>query len=155
MASKKGIALTVGIAAAIVGSSFLIWYIPQSSPGALTDEGIISDIYSRHQNLALDIDSEFEQWKEGQLTSEELQTRITAGITETIRMKTELAGANPAQEWQESYDLYGQALDSFEQYLDAMQANVDEGNKADDPELESLKLEWEGYVDDSVSAMPV
>ena len=47
LASKKGVALTVGIAAAIIGSSFLIWYIPQgSSPDVpRTDGEVISDIY--------------------------------------------------------------------------------------------------------------
>jgi hypothetical protein len=70
LASKKGIAITAVIAAAIVGSSFLIWLIPQSSPGSMIglprdDNGIISDVYSRHQSLATNIESKFEQWKGG------------------------------------------------------------------------------------------
>lgn len=158
--SKKGIAITVAIAAAITGSSFLIWSIPQSSPGTLigppnTDEGIISDVYSQSQSLALDVDSSLEEWKTERLSSDDMLAEITSAGAEINRMSTELSEADPAEEWQESYDLYIQALGSFNEYLNAMQIKVEEGDRTDDPELDSLRSDWEMNVNESVSAMPV
>jgi hypothetical protein len=56
LASKKGIAVTAAIAAGIVGASFLIWLLPQSSPGTTitptNDYRDINNVYARHNNLA-------------------------------------------------------------------------------------------------------
>ena len=158
MASKRGIALTVGIGTAIIGSSFLIWYLPQSSPSAFdlprTDEGTISDVYSRNFALSDGVDSKFNQWKLDQLSSEDMLIEITKAHAEVMSLKTELQ-VGPAQEWQESYDLYVQALDSFQGYLDMMEEKVERGDKNNDPELESLKAQWKNHVDESVNAMPI
>ena len=159
LASKKGIAITAAIAAGIVGASFLIWLIPQSSPGAFigprSDEDVLSDVFSRHNDLAADVDSKYEQWKAGSLASDDMLARINSGNTEASIIQTELEGARPAQEWKESYGLYTQALDSFKEYLNAMKVKVEQGDKEGDGELSQLKLDWQGYVNDSVSAMPI
>jgi hypothetical protein len=153
LASKKGIAITAVIAAAIVGSSFLIWLIPQSSPGSMTglphdDNSIISDVYSRHQSLATNIESKFEQWKSGELTSSDMLGQISLDRSDS---------ASPAQEWQQSYGSYIQTLDSFLIYLDLMQTIIEENDVMPDSnvKLDGLKQEWEGYVNDSINAMPI
>ena len=161
MAGKKGIAITAAIAAAIVGSSFLIWFIPQSNPSSLTeppraDNGIISDVYSRHQSLAAGVESKFEQWKSGNVTSTDMLSQINLDRSEIQNMRKQLDSASPAQEWQGSYDLYIQALDSFSGYLDLMQTRVENDEKLDSNlKLDELKQKWEGYVDDSINAMPI
>lgn len=158
MASKRGIALTIGIGTAIIGSSFLIWYLPQSSQTAFdlprTDEGTLSAVYSRNFALADEVDSKFTQWKLDQLSSEDMLMEITKANAEITSLKTELQ-IGPAQEWQESYDLYVQALDSFQKFLSVMEANVKQDNRDNDPELESLRVEWNNHVEDSVDAMPI
>ena len=162
MASKKGIAITATIAAAIVGSSFLIWLIPQSSPGSMVelprdDDEILSDVYSRHQSLATNIQSKFDQWKSGEVTSSDMLSQISLDRSDIQNMRQQLDGASPAQEWQQSYDFYIQALDSFLRYLDLMQTIIEENDRMVDsnPRLDGLKQEWEGYVDDSINAMPI
>ncbi len=161
MASKKGIAITAAIAAAIVGSSFLIWIIPQSSPGSFielprADNGIISDVYSRHQSLAAGVESKFEQWKSGKVTSTDMLSQINLEKSDIQNMRKQLDNASPAQGWQGSYDLYIQALDSFSEYLDLMQTRVENDEKLDSNlKLDGLKQKWEGYVDDSINAMPI
>ena len=161
MASKKGVAITAVIAAAIVGSSFLIWLIPQRSPGSVTqlpraDNEIISDVYSRHQSLAAGVESKFEQWKSGNVTSTDMLSQINLDRSEIQNMRKQLDSASPAQEWQGSYDLYIQALDSFSGYLDLMQTRVENDEKLDSNlKLDELKQKWEGYVDDSINAMPI
>ena len=163
MASKKGIAITAVIAAAIVGSSFLIWLIPQSSPGSMIelprdDNGIISDVYSRHQSLATNIQSKFDQWKSGEvMTTSDMLSQISLDRSDIQNMRQQLDSASPAQEWQQSYDFYIQALDSFLRYLDLMQTIIEENDRTVDSNsrLDGLKQEWEGYVDDSINAMPI
>jgi hypothetical protein len=162
LASKKGIAITAAIAAAIVGSSFLIWLIPQSSPGSMitpsrNDNGIISDIYSQHQSLATNIESKFEQWKSGEATSNDLLSQISLDRSDIQNMQQRLNSTSPAQGWQQSYDLYIQALDSFLKYLDLMQTVIEENDRMPDSniKLDDLKQEWEGYVNDSINVMPI
>ena len=162
MASKKGIAITAVIAAAIVGSSFLIWLIPQSSPGSMIglprdDNDIISDVYSRHQSLATNSESKFEQWKRGEVTSSDMLSQISLDRSDIQNMRQQLDSASPAQEWQQSYDFYIQTLDSFLIYLDLMQTIIEENDVMPDSnvKLDGLKQEWEGYVNDSINAMPI
>ncbi len=162
MASKKGIAITAVIAAAIVGSSFLIWLIPQSSPGSMItpsrgDNGIISDVYSQHQSLAINIESKFEQWKSGEATSNDLLSQINLDRSDVQNIQQLLNSASPAQGWQQSYDFYIQALDSFLKYLDVMQTVIEENDRMPDSniKLDGLKQEWEGYVNNSINAMPI
>lgn len=161
MASKKGIAITAAIAAAIVGSSFLIWFIPQSSPGSLRDSPranneIISDVYSRHQSLAADVESKFEQWKIGNVTSRDMLSQINLYRSDIQNMRKQLDSASSAQGWQESYNFYIQALDSFLDYLDLMQTRVENEDKHNSNlELDELKQKWEGYVNGSINAMPI
>lgn len=162
MASKKGIAITAIIAAAIVGSSFLIWIIPQSSPSSRIDlppddNGNISDVYSRHQTRATNIESNFEQWKSGEVTAGDMLSQVSRDRSDVQNMRQQLDSASPAQEWQQSYDFYIQALDSFLKYLDTMQTIIVENNVSQDSnlKLDALKQEWQGYVDNSVNAMPI
>jgi hypothetical protein len=162
LASKKGIAITAIIAAAIVGSSFLIWIIPQSSPSSRIDlppddNGNISDVYSRHQTRATNIESNFEQWKSGEVTAGDMLSQVSRDRSDVQNMRQQLDSASPAQEWQQSYDFYIQALDSFLIYLDTMQTIIVENNITQDSnlKLDALKQEWQGYVDNSVNAMPI
>jgi hypothetical protein len=158
LASKKGIALTIGIAAAIIGSSFLIWYVPQSSPGTLigpprTDNEVIGDVYAKHNDLATDIDARFEQWKNNNPAASDMLARLSSAKSQIGNMRQQLDSWQPAQEWQESYDLYVQALDAYEAYLDALEMKVDGGDRTDpDP---ALKQEWQGLVNQSVEAVPI
>ena len=163
MASKKGIAITATIAAAIVGSSFLIWLIPQSSPGSMVelprdDDEILSDVYSRHQSLATNIQSKFDQWKSGEVvTTSDMLSQISLDRSDIQNMRQQLDSASPAQEWQQSYGFYIQALDGFLKYLDRMQTTIEKNDGMLDStvKLDGLKQEWEGYVDDSINAMPI
>lgn len=158
MASKKGIVLTAGIAAAIIGSSFLIWYIPQSNPGTFidaprTDSEVIGDVYARHNDLATDIDARFEQWKNDEPAAGDMSAHLGSAKSQIEEMQRNLDSRQPAQEWQESYDIYVQALDAYEAYLDTLELKVDGGDRTNpDP---TLRQEWLDLVDESVSAMPI
>jgi hypothetical protein len=161
LTNKKGVAITATIAAAIVGSSFLIWIIPQNSPSSLiqpprTDNEIISDVYSSSQNIAAGIQSKFEQWKIGNATSADILDQINIDRANIQNMLKQLDSASPAQAWQRSYNLYIEALDSFLQYLDLMQTSIENHQNIDSNlKLDELKQKWEGYVNESINVMPI
>ena len=156
MVSKKGIALTVGIATAIVGSSFLIWYIPQSNIGDVprTDEEIVSDVYSRHNDLASTIELRFEQWKDNSTATSDMSSQLASAKSQIEDLRRQLDSRQPAQEWQRSYDIYVQALDSYIAYLDALAQKVADGDRTNpDP---ALYQNWRDLVkqfEQSVEAM--
>jgi len=162
LASKKGIAVTAAITAAVIGGSFLIWFIPQSSPGgtlitpSMTDEERISEVYSRHNNIVANIDSKYDKWKKDNATTNELENLIDKNRSEIQNMKNELANTKPAQEWQQSFDTYIKALDSYTKYIDTIETKVQTGNRTNlDSEIDSQRQEWQDYVNNSVNAMPV
>ncbi|HXG07454.1 MAG TPA: hypothetical protein VNI77_09045 [Nitrososphaera sp.] len=155
MASKKGIALTAAIVAAVIGSSFLIWFIPEISAPDVprTDGEVISDIYSRHNELAAEIDLRFEQWKDNDTAAPDISTLITSAKSQIEEMRRQLDSRQPAQEWQESYDIYVEALNAYVAYLDAMAQKVADGDRTS---LDSsLYQNWRDLVDQSVEAMPL
>ncbi len=158
LASRKGIALTTGIGAAIVGSSFLIWYIPQSSPGSLlgpprADNEVIGDVYTRHNDLATGIEIKFDQWKNDYMAAGYMSAQLVSAKSQIEGMRQELTNRHPAQDWQESYNIYMQALDSFTAYLDALKVKVESGDRTDpDP---ALAQNWRDLVGKSVDAMPI
>jgi hypothetical protein len=161
LASRKGIVITAAIVAALVGASFLIWLIPQSSPGSIlapprTDSEIIADVYARHNDLAASVESKFAEWSRKNITSQDMLDQLSNARTETGQIKGQLEAARPSTEWQQSFDLYEKALDAFSKYLDALEEKVRSGNTAGpNTEIENLKDEWQKYVNESVDAVPI
>lgn len=158
MASKKGIAITAVIVAGIVGASVLVWMMPASGPARIdapmTDVEIISDIYSRHIDLAESVQSEFSGWKNGTVSTQQMLGRIDSALADTDQIQRDFQ-RKPAQDWVQSYDLYARSLDSFEEYLKEMQSVVRAGDLAGPHEkLDALKKEWQDYVEQSVASMP-
>jgi hypothetical protein len=121
------------------------------------DNGIISDVYSQHQSLATNIESKFEQWKSGEVISADMLSQLSRDRSNIENMRQHLDSASPAQDWQQSYNFYIQALDSFLKYVDLMQTIIEENGRMLDSnvKLDGLKQEWEGYVEDSINAMPI
>lgn len=153
LASKKGIALTVAIAAAIIGSSFLIWYIPQNIPDVpRTDDEVIGEVYAQHNDLAADIDLRFERWKDNDPAAGDMPAQIGSAKSQIEVLRQRLDGRQPAQEWKESYDIYVQALEAYGMYLDALGQKVASSDRTDP--APALRQEWQDLVDQSVKAMP-
>jgi hypothetical protein len=163
LASTKGIVLTAAITVAIIGMSFIIWFIPQNRPEnslRLThpsENEIIADVYSRHNSIASNIESIYDEWKKGgNVTSSQLVNIIDLDRTNIQNLRNEIADAKPAKEWQISFNDYTKALDRYIKYLDTIEARVQLANKTDkDPQLNIQRLEWQDYVNDSVNSMPI
>jgi uncharacterized protein YukE len=141
-----------------VGSSFLIWFIPQNNPGTFidaprTDGELIGYVYARHNDLATDIDLGFERWKDNDLATSDMSAQLASAKSQVGEMRQQLEGHQPAQEWQESYDIYVQALNAYAAYLEELAQKVADGDRTGpDP---ALYQRWQDLVDQSVEAMPV
>lgn len=170
LASKKGIAIMAAIAAGVVGASMVIWFVPQGGrPGGanLTPEitpfnvnrfssaDVLSFIYTRQQNLATEIELEYEDWKAGDLDPGNLLGDIDDARADVDEMRAVLDNANTPPEWQASYDLYGSALDSFLLYLDEIESIVDAGDRnPDEGTLLLNKQDSDDFVDRAIAAIP-
>jgi hypothetical protein len=161
LVSKKGIALTAGIAAGVIAASFLVWFLPQNNSGVAgstavsTYNTILSDIYSQHTALVSNVTSQFDKWKNGTLSSDDMNATISSAKTQVQSLLQRIANANPPPEWQQSYDSYAKSLQIFSSYLDAMQKRVQLNDKTgSDSELNALKSQSDNYIDQAVSKWP-
>ena len=51
------------------------------------DNEIISDVYSRHQSLATNIESKLEQWKSGEVSSNDILSQISLDRSDIQNMR--------------------------------------------------------------------
>lgn len=159
LASKKGIAVMAVIVAGVVAASFLVWFVPQSSPGNIvdaprTDAEVISDVYSRHIDLASTVESDFARWQNGTLDTQSMLQRLDDSASDVLQMQSDLS-RQLGQEWQRSYELYRQALDIFADYLSEIRSAVEAGDSVvSQDEIDTLKTEWQAYVEQSIESMP-
>ena len=120
MASKKGIAITAIILAAITGASFLLWVIPQDNDTTfiVTDyEGYLDGAKNIHEVLQESIDLEYQNLKDGKISpsdyisiTEVTSSQITTQISEFVTSK-------PSEQWQESYISYMNGMKKFNEYI--------------------------------------
>lgn len=164
MSSKKGIAVTVIILVAITASSFLFWIIPQ--------ENQMSIVISDHENyldgtkeihLILDetISKEFQNLKDGNISSEEYIQIADVTSSQVSTKISEFVTSKPPEEWQESYIAYMDALKNFNSYIieTKVYANLVKEDKADQLEetfakIQSLKSESKRLVEISDNSRP-
>ena len=120
MASKKGIAITAIILAAITGASFLLWVIPQDNDTTfiVTDyEGYLDGAKNIHEVLQESIDIEYQN-----LINEKISPRDYIAITEVTSSQvttqiSEFVTSKPSEQWQESYIGYMNGMKKFNEYV--------------------------------------
>ena len=120
MASKKGIAITAIILAAITGASFLLWVIPQDNDTTfiVTDyEGYLDGAKNIHEVLQESIDIEYQNLRNGKISpvdyvaiTEVTSSQVTTQISEFVTSK-------PSEQWQESYISYMNGMKKFNEYI--------------------------------------
>lgn len=167
-ASKKGIAITAAIAAGIIATSLLIWFAPQDNPTAtnITDDELseeeianlpadnLSFVYTEHNFVKTEVELAFDRWAAGEITSDQVKASIGKARLDAEQLENRLQG-QPPQEWQESYSLYRQALDKFDQYLQQMEQAVDSGDRdAENLQLRDTRQEMDDLVERSIAAFP-
>ena len=165
MASKKGIAITVIILAAITGASFLFWIVPQNNETTfvISDYGdYLNGVKNIHEVLQESLDIEYQNLRNGEISPENYikitevtSSQVTAQISEFVTSK-------PPEEWQTSYISYMDAMKKFNSHIGETKvlANMIEKGSSETEmvetlqKIESLKAESLEYVKISDKSRP-
>ena len=116
MASKKGIAVTAIILAAITGASFLVLYIPQDveTTFVVSDyENYLDGVKNIHEVLEESIEIEYENLKTGGISPQNYISVTEVTSSQVTTQISEFVTSKPSEEWQASYINYMEALKSF------------------------------------------
>ena len=120
MASKKGIAITAIILAAITGASFLLWVIPQDNDTTfiVTDyEGYLDGAKNIHEVLQESIDIEYRNLQDGKITPNDYIAITEVTSSQVTTQISEFVTSKPSEQWQESYISYMNAMKKFNEYI--------------------------------------
>lgn len=116
MATKKGIAVTVVILAAITAASFLVWLIPQN----IENKIIVSDFESHldnikeiHFTLQTEVEQEFQNMLNGKINSTEYIEIAEISSSQVNSQIIQLVESKAPEEWHESYLNYIESLKKF------------------------------------------
>ena len=165
MASKKGIAVTVAILAAVTGASFLVTPLLQDNQATfvVSDfEGYLDGEKNIQEVLWESVNIEYQGLRDGEVSPEEYaaivdrtSSQVTAQISEFIKSK-------PPEEWQDSYISYMDAMKKFNDYIRETKvlASMIEGGSSEEEmadtvqKIESLRSEVQDLVTVSDESRP-
>lgn len=164
MASKKGVAVTIIILAAITGVSFLFWLVPQDNQMSLVisdHENYLDGMKEIHSILDESISNEFQNLKEGKITPEEYMQIADVTSSQLTSKISEFVTSKPPNEWQDSYINYMESLKKFNLYVieTKVYANLVEEGQTDKYEetlekIQSLKSESDSLAQLSDDSRP-
>jgi len=119
MASKKGVAITIIILAAITGASFLLWIVPQNETTFVVSdyEGYLDGVKNIHEILDESINIEYQNLRNGKITPREYITITEVTSSQVTAKISEFVTSKPSEEWQASYINYMEALKKFNSYI--------------------------------------
>ncbi|HSG84245.1 MAG: hypothetical protein ACE5RQ_04100 [Nitrosopumilus sp.] len=144
MASKKGIAITVIILAAITGGSFMLWFIPQDveTTFVVSDyENYLDGVKNIHEILQESIDLEYQNLRDGKISPQEYIAVTEVTSSQVTTQISEFVTSKPPEKWQASYINYMDALKSFNSYIieTKVLANMIENESSEEEMNETLE----------------
>ena len=163
MASKKGIAITVIILAAITSASFLLWIIPQENDTTfiVTDyQGYLDGAENIHEVLQESIDIEYQNLRDGKISPEDYITVTEVTSSQVTTQISEFITSKPSEQWQESYINYMNGMKKFNEYIletkvlaNELKNGVTDVSQTLD-RIESIKAESMEYIKKSNELRP-
>ncbi len=165
MASKKGIAITVIILAAITGGSFMLWFIPQDveTTFVVSDyENYLDGVKNIHEILQESIDLEYQNLRDGKISPQEYIAVTEVTSSQVTTQISEFVTSKPPEKWQASYINYMDALKSFNSYIieTKVLANMIENERSEEEmneileKINLLKTEYTEFVKMSDQSRP-
>ena len=165
MASKKGIAITAIILAAITGASFLLWVVPQENDTTfiVSDyEGYLDGVKNIHEVLQESIDIEYDNVINGRISLEDYIVITEVTSSQVTTQISEFVTSKPSEQWQESYISYMNGMKKFNEYIleTKVLANQIENGGLDAEilqtidKIESIKAESIEYIKKSNELRP-
>ena len=116
MATRKGIAITGIILAAITAASFLVWLIPQNieTKIVISDfEVHLDNVKDVHSALNDEINKEFQNMLDKKITHEEYINLAEISSSQINSQIIQLVESNAPEEWHDSYLNYLESLRIF------------------------------------------
>jgi len=120
MASKKGIAITAIILAAITSASFLLWVIPQENDTTfiVSDyEDYLDGVKNIHEVLQESIDIEYKNLRDGKISTTDYIAITEVTSSQVTTQISEFVTSKPSEQWQESYISYMNGMKKFNEYI--------------------------------------
>ena len=120
MASKKGIAVTAIILAAITGASFLLWIVPQDieTTFVVSDyENYLDGVKNIHEVLEESMEIEYKNLRDGKISPQDYISITEVTSSQVTTQISEFVASKPSEEWQTSYINYMEALKSFNSHI--------------------------------------
>ena len=165
MASKKGIAITAIILAAITGASFLLWVIPQENDTTfiVTDyEGYLDGAKNIHEVLQESIDIEYQNLQDGKITPNDYIAITEVTSSQVTTQISEFVTSKPSEQWQESYISYMNAMKKFNEYIletKVLANQIENGSMEEEIQktvnkIDSIKAESIEYIIESNDLRP-
>ena len=163
MASKKGIAITAIILAAITGASFLLWVVPQEKDTTfiVSDyEGYLDGVKNIHEVLQESIDIEYDNVINGRISLEDYIVITEVTSSQVTTQISEFVTSKPSEQWQESYINYMNGMKKFNEYIletkvlaNELKNGVTDVSQTLD-RIESIKAESMEYIKKSNELRP-
>jgi hypothetical protein len=163
MASKKGIAITAIILAAITGASFLLWVVPQENDTTfiVSDyEGYLDGVKNIHEVLQESIDIEYDNVINGRISLEDYIVITEVTSSQVTTQISEFVTSKPSEQWQESYINYMNGMKKFNEYIletkvlaNELKNGVTDVSQTLD-RIESIKAESMEYIKKSNELRP-
>ena len=163
MASKKGIAVTVIILAAITAASFSLWLVPQENKTTLvvTDyQGYLDGVENIHEVLQESMDIEYYNLLNGKISHNDYIAVTEVTSSQVTTQISEFVTSKPSEEWQESYINYMNGMKKFNEYILETKVLVNElENGTTDvsqtlDKIDSIKAEYMEYIKKSNETRP-
>ena len=165
MASKKGIAATAIILAAITGASFLLWLVPQEDETTfiVTDyENHLDGVKNIHEVLQESMEIEYQNLRNGEISPQDYIVVADVTSSQVTSQISEFITSKPPEVWQDSYISYMEALKKFNSYIGETKvlANLIEKGSTDAEldqvidKIESMKKESLEYAKKSEEQRP-
>ena len=163
MASKKGIAITAIILAAITGASFLLWVIPQENDTTfiVSDyEDYLDGVKNINEVLQESIDIEYKNLRDGKISTTDYIAITEVTSSQVTTQISEFVTSKPSEQWQESYISYMNGMKKFNEYIletkvlaNELKNGVTDVSQTLD-RIESIKAESMEYIKKSNELRP-
>lgn len=159
MASKKGIAITIIILAAITGVSFFVWMIPQQNETTfiVTDyEDYLDGVKNIHEILQESTEIEYQKLLDGEITPEQYIESADITSSQITSQISEFVTSKPSEEWQNSYISYMDAMKKFNAYVveTKVLANLIENERSEE-EISEIKQKIESLKSESLELVTI
>lgn len=144
MVSKKGVAVTAIILAAITCASFLLWIVPQDveTTFVVSDyKNYLDGVKNIHEVLEESIEIEYENLRMEKISPQDYISITEVTSSQVTTQISEFVTSKPSEEWQTSYINYMEALKSFNSYIveTKVLAKMIENKNSEDEMSEVLK----------------